>query len=71
MQAFTGYHFSLVLSGLTTKEHLKGRHNPLARGFCARLTGCAACAVAPSELAPRRLVSRPRESAPYAEAVQL
>jgi len=29
--AFTGYHLSLVVSGLTTKEHLKGRHNPLAR----------------------------------------
>jgi hypothetical protein len=77
--AFTGYHLSLVISGLTTKEHLKGRHNPLTRSFCARLATCGVCAVAPSELgtgrefAPRRLVSRPKTSYEqgYSEAVQL
>ena len=53
MWGFTGYHISLVFSGLTTKEHLRGRKNGAKQmGMCQRL----ACTAQPSELQPRRLV---------------
>ena len=51
MWGFTGYHISLVLSGLTTKEHLKGRKNG-----ATRLNICQRCRITPSEVHPRRLV---------------
>ena len=42
MWGFTGYHVSLVLSGLTTKEHVKGRKNGAKRmDVCQRLGRCA------------------------------
>ena len=49
-----GYHISLVCSGVTTKEHLKGRKHGARRiTLCDRM-GC--CSIAPSELQPRRFV---------------
>jgi palmitoyltransferase ZDHHC9/14/18 len=54
MWGFTGYHISLVCSGQTTKEYIKGRKNGAQRmDLCARM-GC--CQITPSELHPRRLV---------------
>lgn len=54
MWGFTGYHISLVCSGQTTKEYIKGRKNGARRmDLCSRM-GC--CSIVPSELHPRRLV---------------
>ena len=51
---FTGYHVALVVSGFTTKEHLKGRkHGAKRLSLCSRLS---CCRVAPSLLEPRKLV---------------
>ena len=54
MWGFTGYHVSLVLSGLTTKEHFKGRKHGAKRMLICQRVEC--CRVAPSEVHPRRLV---------------
>ena len=51
---FTAYHVSLVVAGLTTKEHLKGRKNGTKRLSIAQRVEC--CSIPPSELEPRRLV---------------
>jgi len=57
--AFTGYHVVLVLSGLTTKEHLKGRAGAQG-GLWERCESCVSLGIPPSELAglsdPQRLV---------------
>lgn len=50
---FTGYHVALVVSGFTTKEHLKGRKNGAKRLLCSRIS---CCTVTPSLLEPRKLV---------------
>ena len=48
------YHLSLVCSGLTTKQHVKGaKHGAKRIGVCQRI-GC--CAMEPTEVHPRRLV---------------
>ena len=58
MWGFTGYHVSLVLSGLTTKEHVKGRKNGAKRmDVCQRLGTLCVCSLPPSEIDPRRLVA--------------
>lgn len=53
MWGFTGYHISLVCTGRTTKEYIRGRKNGArAMGCCERLECCGV----PSELKPRALV---------------
>jgi len=54
MWGFTGYHISLVCSGLTTKEHIKGRKHGAKRILVGERIEC--CRMLPSELHPRRLV---------------
>ena len=54
MWGFTGYHISLVCSGQTTKEHLRGRKNGARRLLICERLEC--CRMAPSEVHPRRLV---------------
>lgn len=53
MFAFTGYHLSLICTGLTTKEHLKKRAAHSRKSCVQRLCGCASI---PSSLQPRKLV---------------
>jgi len=49
---FTAYHVSMLCTGFTTKERLKGRKNgAISLGFLDRFACCS-----PSELEPRRLV---------------
>jgi len=55
---FTGYHIALILSGLTTKEHLKGGHS-IRRPMCYRASSCTCVGLAPSEIEPRKLVPLP------------
>jgi len=56
MWGFTGYHVSLVLSGLTTKESIKGqKHGAKRMSICQRIECCTGI---PSEIHPRRLVPR-------------
>jgi len=52
--SFTTYHMSLICSGMTTKEHLKGKRSFKQETTFQRL--CEPCAVQPSELAPREMV---------------
>jgi len=54
MWGFTGYHVSLVCSGLTTKEHIKGRKHGARRLLVCERLEC--CSITPSEVHPRRLV---------------
>lgn len=59
MWGFTAYHLSLVISGLTTKERIKGRkHGASKLRFSERLACCM-----PSAIEPRRLVPDPRSDA--------
>ena len=55
---FTGYHLLLICTGLTTKEHLKGKLSH-RRPLCQRVCGCACVWLTPSEIEPRKLVPRP------------
>ena len=57
MWGFTGYHVSLVCSGQTTKESIKGRRHGATRMTLCERMGC--CSIRPSELYPRRLVAAP------------
>ena len=59
MWGFTAYHLSLVITGLTTKERIKGRkHGASKLRFSERLACCM-----PSAIEPRRLVPDPRSDA--------
>ena len=51
MWGFTAYHISLVCSGLTTKEAIKGRKNG-----AKQMSICQRCYIQPSDIHPRRLV---------------
>ena len=51
---FTGYHISLVCSGLTTKEYIKGRRNGSKPILICQRIEC--CSLVPSKVHPRRLV---------------
>ena len=57
---FTAYHLSLVVTGLTTKEYLKGRKHGARKLTVAQRLEC--CAVQPSEIDPRKLVPTERRS---------
>jgi len=54
---FTAYHLSLLITGFTTKERLKGRKNGAKSLFIWERVACCQ----PSELEPRRLMPTPQQ----------
>jgi len=61
--AFTGYHVVLICSGLTTKEHLKGRRRAAERSLCGRVLTFSCLGITPSQLPDARaLVPHPWDS---------
>ena len=57
---FTAYHLTLVIGGMTTKEHIKGRKHGAKR--LTVMDRC--CAIQPSELEPYKLVPDPYDRPP-------